>query len=186
MLKVLPLTIVIIMLSSCGDYASKNVAKMLKADTMLFTQEGRNVTINYNDSGRLKAKIFAKQLIGYKKDGNDIVRMPKGVTGNFYNDEGKVESYLSAEKGISYQTQKITEVSQNVVVMNNKGEKLNTEKLIWDQKKQIIYTDKFVRITTKNEILTGEGMESKQDFSDWVIKKPRGVISIQDSTKKDK
>jgi len=174
------------MLSSCGDYASKNVAKMLKADTMLFTQEGRNVTINYNDSGRLKAKIFAKQLIGYKKDGNDIVRMPKGVTGNFYNDEGKVESYLSAEKGISYQTQKITEVSQNVVVMNNKGEKLNTEKLIWDQKKQIIYTDKFVRITTKNEILTGEGMESKQDFSDWVIKKPRGVISIQDSTKKDK
>ena len=186
MLKLLPLTIVIIMLSSCGDYASKNVAKMLKADTMLFTQEGRNVTINYNDSGRLKAKIFAKQLIGYKKDGNDIVRMPKGVTGNFYNDEGKVESYLSAEKGISYQTQKITEVSQNVVVMNNKGEKLNTEKLIWDQKKQIIYTDKFVRITTKNEILTGEGMESKQDFSDWVIKKPRGVISIQDSTKKDK
>jgi len=110
--------------------------------------------------------------------------MPKGITGNFYNDEGKAESYLSAEKGISYQTQKITEVSQNVVVMNNKGEKLNTEKLIWDQKKQIIYTDKFVRITTKNEILTGEGMESKQDFSDWVIKKPRGVISIQDSAKK--
>jgi LPS export ABC transporter protein LptC len=159
---------------------------MLQADTMLFTQEGRNVTINYNDSGRLKAKIFAKQLIGYKKDGNDIVRMPKGITGNFYNDEGKAESYLSAEKGISYQTQKITEVSQNVVVMNNKGEKLNTEKLIWDQKKQIIYTDKFVRITTKNEILTGEGMESKQDFSDWVIKKPRGVISIQDSAKKEK
>jgi LPS export ABC transporter protein LptC len=158
---------------------------MLQADTLLFTQEGSNVTINYNDSGRLKAKIFAKQLIGYKKDGNDIVRMPKGVTGNFYNDDGKVESYLSAEKGISYQTQKITEVSQNVVVMNNKGEKLNTEKLIWDQKKQIIYTDKFVRITTKNEILTGEGMESKQDFSDWVIKKPRGVINIQDSTKKD-
>lgn len=186
MKKLLIIFFGVILISSCGDYASKNVAKMLQADTLLFTQEGSNVTINYNDSGRLKAKIFAKQLIGYKKDGNDIVRMPKGVTGNFYNDEGKVESYLSAEKGISYQTQKITEVSQNVVVMNNKGEKLNTEKLIWDQRKQIIYTDKFVRITTKNEILTGEGMESKQDFSDWVIKKPRGVISIQDSTKKDK
>jgi len=184
--KLLSLFLCVVLLSSCGDYASKNVAKMLQGDTLLFTQEGKNVTINYNDSGRLKAKIFAKQLIGYKKDGNDIVRMPKGVTGNFYNDEGKVESFLSAEKGISYQTQKITEVSQNVVVMNNKGEKLNTEKLIWDQRKQIIYTDKFVRITTKNEILTGEGMESKQDFSDWVIRKPRGVISIQDSTKKDK
>ena len=100
--KLLYLLFAAILIGSCGDYASKNVAKMLQADTMLFTQEGRNVTINYNDSGRLKAKIFAKQLIGYKKDGNDIVRMPKGITGNFYNDEGKAESYLSAEKGISY------------------------------------------------------------------------------------
>ena len=178
MKKLLYIFFGVILISSCGDYASKNVAKMLQADTLLFTQEGSNVTINYNDSGRLKAKIFAKQLIGYKKDGNDIVRMPKGVTGNFYNDEGKVESYLSAEKGISYQTQKITEVSQNVVVMNNKGEKLNTEKLIWDQRKQIIYTDKFVRITTATEILTGEGMEANQDFSSWVILKPRGTIAL--------
>lgn len=174
---------VLISVSACSDYAQKNVAKMLQADTTIFTQQGSNVTINYTDSGRLKAKIFAKVLIGYKKDGKDIIRMPKGITGNFYNDSGKVESYLTAEKGISYQSEKITEVSQNVQVMNSKGEKLNTEKLIWDQKKQIIYTDKFVRITTKNEVITGEGMESKQDFSNWVIKKPRGNISIEkDST----
>jgi LPS export ABC transporter protein LptC len=112
--------------------------------------------------------------------------MQKGITGYFYNDSGKVESYLTAEKGISYQTEKITEVSQNVQVMNNKGERLNTEKLIWDQKKQIIYTDKFVRITTKNEVLTGDGMESKQDFSNWVIKKPRGVISLQQDSSNQK
>lgn len=178
------LSVLILSLPACSDYAKKNVAKMMQADTLIFTQEGTNVTINYTDSGKLKAKIFAPQLIGYKKDGKDIIRMPKGITGNFFNDSGKVESYLTAEKGISYQSEKITEVSQNVQVMNNKGERLNTEKLVWDQKKQIIYTDKFVRITTKNEVLTGEGMESKQDFSNWVIKKPRGELQIaQDSTK---
>lgn len=180
------LSLLSVMASACSDYAQKNVAKMMQADTMLFTQEGRNVTIHYTDSGRLKARIFAKLLVGYKKDGKDIIRMPKGITGNFFNDSGKVESYLTAEKGISYQTEKITEVSQNVQVMNNKGERLNTEKLIWDQKKQIIYTDKFVRITTKNEVLTGDGMESKQDFSNWVIKKPRGVISLQQDSSNQK
>ena len=170
--------IVVLALSSCSDYAQQNVQKMMRGDTLIFTQEGTNVTIYYNDSGLLKAKLFAPKLIGYKKENNDIIRMPKGVKADFYNEEGERESYLTADKGISYQTKKITEVSQNVVVMNNKGEKLNTEKLIWDQKKQMIYTDKFVRITTPTEVLTGEGMESKQDFSDWKIRKPRGRFQL--------
>ena len=157
---------------------------MMQGDTLICQQEGDNVTINYTDSGKLKARIKVKKLLGYKKEGNDILKMPEGVKGEFYNDSGLIESYLSAEKGVSYQAQKITEVTQNVVVMNNKGEKLNTEKLIWDQRKQIIYTDKFVKITTKNEVLTGEGMESKQDFSNWVIKQPRGIISLQKDSAK--
>lgn len=179
-------SLILILLSAqaCSDYAEKNVARMMRADTLIFTQEGTNVTIDYTDSGIMKAKLFAPQLIGYKKENNDIVRMPKGIKADFYNEDGEKESYLTADKGISYQTQKITEVTQNVVVMNNKGEKLNTEKLIWDQKKQLIYTDKFVRITTATEVLTGDGMESSQDFSNWKIRKPRGRFNLsEDSTK---
>lgn len=167
----------------CSDYAKKNVEKMLKSDTLIYTQEASDVTISYTDSGILKARITAKKLLGYKNEGNEIIKMPKGIIANFYNDEGQIESYLTAENGTSYQTQKITEVNRNVVVQNIKGERLNTEKLIWDQRKQLIYTDKFVRITTKDEVLTGDGMEAKQDFSNWKILKPRGNIKIQkDST----
>lgn len=173
-------------LQSCGNYAKENVAKMMKSDTTIYTQEAENVTINYTDSGLLKARITAPKLIGYKADNNEIVKMPKGIVANFYNDSGKIESYLTAENGISYQSKKITEVTRNVQVMNTRGERLNTEKLIWDQKKQKIYTDKFVRITTKDEVLTGEGMEAKQDFSNWHILNPRGKIKIhKDSTNND-
>jgi LPS export ABC transporter protein LptC len=178
-LKSVGIILTICLVACNSDYAQKNVAKMMQADTLICQQEGDQVVINYTDSGKLKAKIKVKKLLGYKKEGNEILKMPMGVKGEFFNDSGKIESYLTAEKGVSYQAQKITEVTQNVVVMNNKGEKLNTEKLIWDQRKQIIYTDKFVKITTKNEVLTGEGMESNQDFSNWVIKKPRGIISLQ-------
>lgn len=172
------------LIASCSsDEAKKKVAKSLQSDTLLFSQEGTDVTINYTDSGNLKASIFSPVLIGYKKDGNDIVKMPKGVKGEFFNDLGIKESTLTAERGISYQTKKITEVWQNVVVTNYKGEKLNTEKLTWNQNTRKIYTDKFVRITTASEILTGDGMEADQDFTHWVILKPRGSIAIQkDST----
>ena len=67
--------------------------------------------------------------------------MPQGIKGVFYNKDGQKESTLTAEKGISYQTKKITEVTQNVVITNVKGERLNTEKLIWDQNTQKIYKD---------------------------------------------
>ncbi len=176
--------LVFIFLNACSsDKAKQNVAKSLMSDTMLFTQEGSNVTITYTDSGLLKASIFAPKLIGYKKDGNDIMKMPKGVKGEFFNNLGLKESTLTAERGISYQTQKKTEVWQNVVVTNFKGEKLNTEKLTWNQNTQKIYTDKFVRITTADEILTGEGMEAEQDFSKWTILKPKGSIALKkDST----
>jgi LPS export ABC transporter protein LptC len=183
-MKFLSLLTICLAIASCGsDKTKQNVAKSLQSDTLLFSQEGSNVTIHYTDSGNLKASIFAPVLIGYKKDGNDIIKMPKGVKGDFYNSLGIKESTLTAEKGISYQTKKITEVWQNVIVTNAKGEKLNTEKLIWNQNTQKIHTDKFVRITTKNEILTGEGMEAEQDFTKWVILKPRGSIAIKsDST----
>lgn len=185
-MKALLLIPFIYLLTGCSsEKAKENVAKSIKADTLLFTQEGSNVTIRYTDSGRLRAEIFAPTLVGYKQEGNEIVKMPKGVKGDFFNPSGEKESSLTAEKGISYQSKKITEVWQNVIVTNAKGERLNTEKLIWNQNTQKIYTDKFVRITTKDEILTGEGMEAKQDFSEWVILKPRGTIAIKnDSTSK--
>jgi LPS export ABC transporter protein LptC len=113
-----------------------------------------------------------------KKMAMKLLKCLKELKLIFYNKEGIIESFLTAKKGISYQAQKITEVSEDVVVRNNKGEKLNTELLTWDQNKQLIYTDKFVKITTEKEIITGDGLIGKQDFSEWTIKKPRGIIQI--------
>ena len=63
---------------------------------------------------------------------------------------------------------------------SSRNEKINTELMYWDMKKELVYSDKYVRITTEDEILTGDGFESNQDFSEWKILKPAGVISIKD------
>ncbi|MBC7426835.1 MAG: LPS export ABC transporter periplasmic protein LptC [Bacteroidia bacterium] len=171
--------------SCTGDKARKNVSEMKKADTLISSEQGTNVTITYSDSGRLKARMFAPKLLGFKSETDPYFKMPEGLVARFYNELGEEESYLEAENGISYQARKIVEVNRNVVVRNAKGEKMNTEKLTWDQKKAKIYTDKFVKITTKNEIITGVGMEAKQDFSEWYIKNVNGRITIaNDSTSK--
>ena len=40
------------------------------------------------------------------------------------------------------------------------------------------YTDKPVRIRRKTEIIDGIGMEAKQDFKEWLIKKVTGIIKV--------
>jgi hypothetical protein len=50
--------------------------------------------------------------------------------------------------------------------------------LFWDEKKELIYTNKFVKITTENEVIWGEGLEANQEFTDWKIKNVKGTIYI--------
>jgi Lipopolysaccharide-assembly, LptC-related len=64
-------------------------------------------------------------------------------------------------------------------VINAKGEKLNTEEIIWDEQKKIIYSNAFVKITTGDEIIWGIGMEANEDFTDYVIKKVTGKVKVK-------
>jgi hypothetical protein len=55
---------------------------------------------------------------------------------------------------------------------------LNAEELIWDQNKKKIYSDKFVKVTTEDEIMFGNGFESNEDFSEYKVKKLTGQLKI--------
>lgn len=154
-----------------GSYRSK------KTDSIATREMAENVTIEYTDSGILKAVIESPVMIGVKNVRNPYIEMPKGIRADFIDKTGKIESYLLSEYGISYTEQKRIVVRRNVRVLNMKCEKLETEELIWDQQKGRIYTDKFVKITTPEQIITGEGMESDQTFSDWEIMNVSGNIN---------
>ena len=60
------------------------------------------------------------------------------------------------------------------------GETLNTEELHWNTSKGDVFTDKFVRIETEDQILTGVGLTAKQDFSRYVIKNPQGIFNLDE------
>ena len=72
------------------------------------------------------------------------------------------------------------EAKGDVVFINEVGEKLNTEHLIWNQKEERIYSEEFVKITTADEIIWGEGFESNQSFTNFKIKHIKGTILVED------
>ncbi len=156
-------------LSSCTELDT-NIYRRKRAQDSIVTREfAEKVTIEYTDSGFLKARIFSPILVAVKQLNNPYVEMKKGLKVDFYSVKGDIQSYLTADYAISYPNKKVIVVQRDVEILNIKGEVLNTEELRWDQVKGRIYTNKPVKITTKDQIITGIGLESNQSFSDWEI-----------------
>jgi LPS export ABC transporter protein LptC len=142
------------------------------------TEEISGLETLYSDSGIVKVKVTAsvlKKILLPKP----ITELPKGLLLEFYNDSLRVISKLSAHYAIHYEQEHRWEAMNDVVVVNQKGDQLNTEKMIWDERKQKIYSDQFVKIATKEEIIYGNGFESNQDFSSYRIFNVKGRITVK-------
>jgi LPS export ABC transporter protein LptC len=140
---------------------------------------GINVEIISSDSAQIQAVIKApvyKRYLGK----NPYVEMPKGINVVFYDSLMRVKTRLTSKYAIKYDKLNRMEVKNDVVVVNEKGEQLNTEHLVWNEKKRRIYNDVFVKITTDDKIFYGDGLDADDSFIKWIIKKPRGTFYIKD------
>jgi LPS export ABC transporter protein LptC len=147
-----------------------------KHDAAASREIAENVTIEYTDSGLLKARVKSPQMVAVKQVKNPFIEMAKGVRVDFFRADGMIESYLTAEYALSYTEKKKIIVRQNVEVLNVKGDTMTTEELIWNQATKRITTDKFVTIRTKTQTIYGYGMESDESFNDWEIGNVKGTI----------
>src|SRR5688572_2473910 len=139
--------------------------------------ETHDVLTLYSDSAQVQVKVTAPLQQEYE-NGNSI--FPKGLFVIFFQQAGRANSTLKANYAKFFKNKALYLVRGDVVIDNQaKKEKLLTEELYWDKQKGKIYTEKFVRIETPTEILTGEGLEANQDFSKYKIKKPTGIFTIK-------
>ena len=177
-LTIIHLTLIMaVFLTSCQtDIQTINEIISLKDSP---SESMKDAEIIYSDSARVKMKLNAVQLDRFPGE-KEYIEMPKGMNILFYDDSMKVSSRLKADYGIRYEKDKRMEAKRNVEVVNVKGEKLNTEHLIWDDTKDSIYTKAFVKITTKDEVMWGAGLRSNQDFTKYKITNVTGVKYLQE------
>jgi LPS export ABC transporter protein LptC len=104
--------------------------------------------------------------------------MTKGITAYFYSREGKVNSFIKSKYAIRNERERTITARKEVQVVNNKGDTLRTEELIWDEKTDKIYSDKAVRITTPDKIIMGTGMVSNTAFTQFKVLNISGIINL--------
>ena len=90
------------------------------------------------------------------------------------------EAVLTSLNGWFDQEANLMSAHDSVVFNNMKGERMYTEKLIWEQDSNRIYTDLPVMIVRTLDTIWGDGMTSNENFSNYSIINPRGSIFVED------
>lgn len=174
--------ILLILFSACeNDIAVVNTITATK-EKALPVESDKNAEIIYSDSAQVRAKLttpILNRFAGKKA----YMELPKGMEVIFYDGKKNQQTKLTADYGIGFDKGsgiEQMEAKRNVVVINQKGDTLNTEHLIWNAVTKKIYTNEFVKITTKDDIIWGDGLIANQDFSDYTIKNVKGEVSAKD------
>ncbi|AWW30517.1 LPS export ABC transporter periplasmic protein LptC [Echinicola strongylocentroti] len=121
-----------------------------------------------SDSAVVRIKLNAgKQLVFNDQD----MEFPDGIQIHFFDKEGKLTSTIRADKAYYDNKTKLYRGVGDVRVHNiEKGEKLNTEELFWNERKETIFTEKFFTIEKADgTLLKGTGLESDQSFSKYTF-----------------
>lgn len=142
-----------------------------------------NAEIFHSDSGRVKARISAKKILYLQNEDREA---PEGFHTIFYDKEKNESATLRADYAYYKSEDEIWQASGNVIIVNKVNKEiLKTEELFWDPRTGDVNTEKFVKIETEEEVITGTGLEAKQDFSSWAIKSPEATFVIEEDERRD-
>lgn len=140
--------------------------------------EAKNFETLLTDSGQVRYSLKAPILLRFEDEGRNYSEFPKGMELVEFDEHKRIIWSITADYAKQFAAEEKWEAKNNVVATNAQGDTLKTEHLIWEEKKEIIYTEEFVRIIRTDQIITGIGFTSDQTLQNWKIKNPKGIIYV--------
>jgi LPS export ABC transporter protein LptC len=140
----------------------------------------RDFETSFNDSGRLQVVLSAPLMEKYNTKEKPYSEFTSGVKVVFYDGKPVPEGSVTARYAKYTDSNNLWELKDSVVVINQNNGKLETELLYWDQQKDLIYTDRFVRITNDDQITLATGFESDSKLKVQKLKKVSAIIPLKD------
>jgi len=172
--------LVAIFVMSCASDEIKPEVDLTLEEANLPVQESWNSKVIFTEEGKLQGILYSDHMREFK---DPKEKWLDGVRIIFYNKEGEPTSHLTAKKGkIDEVTQDMYAIDSVVATNDSSHVKLETDELMWRKKDEKIVTDKFVRITSDEEIIEGYGFESDQQIKNYVIRN----VTYQTITQKKK
>lgn len=155
--------------------------KALTDPTSIQEERAHDVVIIYSERGKVQVRLFGHLFIRNEAAKPPYIDIKEGLRVEFYDDSLHITAVLTARNARYYEQQGNVDIRDSVLVVNNKGERLNTQELIWNQNIRRYYTEKPVKITTPTQQLFGDGLDANENFSWYQIKNLKGAVKVNKS-----
>lgn len=167
-----------VMLLSCKNDL-KDVAAIAGEEQLRPVMSGINMTLTYSDSARIQYKVTTPEMQQFDSEKNKYKEFPKGIHVISYEKDGTERGTVDSKYAKNLEEDMLWELRNQVVVVSG-DKKLETELLFWDTKKGIIYTDRYVRLTDKGNVIEGNsGLISDQELNNPIIKNTSGEVEFE-------
>ena len=179
-----------ILVVSCKSKMAQAEALNLKSTPIqtiedMFAVQTRN--------GLVVMRVESSVMERYDNDTTSYETFPKGIAIYGYSDEGLLETIIVSDDGRHVTNKKrpgkeqeeIWEAFGNVVIHNVlKQETMETDTLYWNQAKNEIYTDCYVKMYSPQGFLQGYGMRSDDHARNAILLEPFNGYgyTVKDST----
>ena len=186
--RILYMKSIIVLLGAIMLLACKNDIKEVNA---LAEREkrpdmtGENLELVYSDSARIKYRVLAPEYIKVNREKEKYEEFPKGIHVLSYDPAGKMIGSINAKYAKKLEDEMLWEARNEVVIINAEGKKLETELLYWDMKKELIYSDRYVKLSADGQIIEGNnGFHSDQNLNHPVFENISGSIEVEKQQRK--
>ena len=159
----------------------KKLAEAIAENDTLPSMKSLGVTTLISDSGITRYKVVAEEWLIYDKKNPPYWAFEKGVYLEKFDTLFRVDASIKADTAYYHEKKKLWELKGHVQILSQRGDKFQTDLLFWDEKKEKVYSDKFIQIEQEDKIIKGYGFESNQDLTEYEIKNTTGVFTVEDT-----
>jgi LPS export ABC transporter protein LptC len=136
-----------------------------------------DVRFSYSERGEVVHVLFARKIT--RTEGERAkVEATGGIVLYVDGDEKNHAARMTAQQGWLDEATFEVEAEYDVVVVNAKGDRLETEYITWSAETDRIRTDRPVVIHTAEGVIRGTGLESDSRFERYTILRPTGEIDL--------
>lgn len=169
--------VMFLLFSACSGRKKALGEAITERDSMA-VMETRQVTTLISDSGVTSYRIVADEWLVFDKKNPPYWAFEKGVYLEKFDTLLQVEASIKADTAYYYSRTELWKLMGNVDIRNMKGERFTTSLLYWNQKKERVYSDRFIRIEQPDRVITGRGFDSNQQMTEYTIHKPEGIFYV--------
>ena len=159
----------------------KNLAEAISENDTLPSMSSLGVTTLISDSGITRYKIVAEEWLIFDKRNPPYWAFEKGVYLEKFDTLFRIDASIKADTAYYHEKKKLWELKGNVQIHSQRGDKFQTDLLFWDEKKEKVYSDKFIQIEQEDKVIKGYGFESNQDLTEYEIKNTTGIFTVEDT-----